>query len=186
MPISRTPISAKTAADHINVALDSCDNRSLLQSLRYVAEQVGVARLAQASGLNREHLYRVLAPTGNPQLDTFIRILKSLRLVIRVEPMSAADIKLAQATELKTATGLTQDSLFDSPPEENDLFPDEFPPEDDFPVIEVNTSPKIELTTDEDISVRSFKQPLSISPLTNHEIGILRLIIQEYEKKLED
>jgi probable addiction module antidote protein len=42
----------------------------------------GVAKIAKASGLNRESLYKVLSRGGNPEVNTLRKILAALKMKI--------------------------------------------------------------------------------------------------------
>jgi probable addiction module antidote protein len=59
---------------------------AILSAIRIVAEARGFKNFAESAKLNRENLYRVLTETGNPRLDTFLKILKALELKLSVEP----------------------------------------------------------------------------------------------------
>lgn len=76
------------AAAYLNAALEENDQEIFLLALRDVAEVRGFAQVAQGAELNRENLYRMLSPTGNPQLSSLNALLRSigLRLAIEVEP----------------------------------------------------------------------------------------------------
>lgn len=176
----RPPISTREAADQINIGLESGDNKALLESLRYVADKVGMTRLAKATGLNREHLYTMLGQKGNPNLDTITRILRGLRLVLRVEPMTADDVSMTQAWELKEATGLIQDSIWDIPDDDED-FPDVV--DLDFPEPEKKHEQVIVPVTvneDELIVPATRLRSAFIGPLTSSEIQTIREMIGWY------
>jgi probable addiction module antidote protein len=80
---------AETAALYLEEALAAGDDEAFKLALRHVAEaRLGdMASLAEATGLNRETLYRTLSTRGNPTLDTLRRILHALglRVAVRVE-----------------------------------------------------------------------------------------------------
>jgi probable addiction module antidote protein len=79
---------AEEAAAYLNAALDDGDQEVFLLALRDVAEAHGMARVARSARLNRESLYKMLSPTGNPQLSSLNALLRSigLRVAIQVEP----------------------------------------------------------------------------------------------------
>ena len=78
------------AADYLNVALEEDDKELFLLALRNVAEARlgGVSKLAAATGLNRESLYRMLSGKGNPELKSLDRLLHALGLKLAVEAES--------------------------------------------------------------------------------------------------
>ena len=73
------------AAEYLNAALEENSNDLFLLALRNVAEAHGMKKLATASQLNRESMYRMLSEQGNPQLSSLTVILKQLGLKLSVE-----------------------------------------------------------------------------------------------------
>ena len=75
------------AASYLNTAMEEGDKELFLLALRNVAEARlgGMSKLAEASGLNRESLYRMLSGKGNPELKSLDRLLHALGLKIAVE-----------------------------------------------------------------------------------------------------
>jgi probable addiction module antidote protein len=75
------------AAAYLNAALEENDQEVFLLALRDIAEARGFSQVAQNALLNRENLYRMLSPTGNPQLSSLNALLRSvgLRLAVEVE-----------------------------------------------------------------------------------------------------
>ena len=75
------------AAGYLNAAMDEGDKELFLIALRNVAEARlgGMSKLAEATGLNRESLYRMLSGKGNPELKSLDRLLHALGLKIAVE-----------------------------------------------------------------------------------------------------
>ena len=80
------------AAGYLNAALEDGDKELFLLALRNVAEARlgGMSKLAAASGLNRESLYRMLSGKGNPELRSLDRLLHALGLKLAVEADSDA------------------------------------------------------------------------------------------------
>jgi probable addiction module antidote protein len=83
------------ARAYLEVALDEYEENgetdSLLLALRDVAQaQGGVGVLAERSGLNREHLYRVLSSKSNPKLDNLLAIISALGFRLRLDVQQAA------------------------------------------------------------------------------------------------
>ena len=59
------------AAEYLKAALEDEDEpRVLLIALRHLALAQGIAKVAKASGIERESLYRALSVHGNPRLST--------------------------------------------------------------------------------------------------------------------
>jgi probable addiction module antidote protein len=77
------------AAAYLDAALEENDQAVFLLALRDVAEARGFSRMAQDTQLNRENLYRMLSPSGNPQLSSLMALLRSvgLRLAVEADPV---------------------------------------------------------------------------------------------------
>ncbi|MCG3769172.1 MAG: hypothetical protein JW384_00292 [Nitrosomonadaceae bacterium] len=73
------------AAEYLNAALEEDSNELFLVALRNVAEAHGMKKMAVASQLNRESMYRMLSEQGNPQLSSLTVILKQMGLKLSVE-----------------------------------------------------------------------------------------------------
>ena len=79
------------AAGYLNACLEDDDPEVFLLALRQVARaRGGVAKLAENSSLNREHLYRMLSENGNPELRSLEALLDALgfRLSITLKEAS--------------------------------------------------------------------------------------------------
>ena len=77
----------REAAEYLNAALEDGDKELFLLALRNVANARlgGMSKLAVATGLNRESLYRMLSENGNPELNSLDRLLHALGLKLAVE-----------------------------------------------------------------------------------------------------
>jgi probable addiction module antidote protein len=79
------------AAEYLNACLEDGDPEVFLLALRDVARaRGGVAKLAEATQLNREHLYRMLSASGNPELRSLEALLGALgfRLAVTLKEAS--------------------------------------------------------------------------------------------------
>lgn len=56
------------------------------RSLGYAARSAGMAKIAKASGLNRESLYKALKEDAHPRFDTVMRILNAMGLKLLIKP----------------------------------------------------------------------------------------------------
>jgi probable addiction module antidote protein len=77
------------AAQYLNACLEDEDPRVFLLALRDVADaRGGIRALSADTRLNRESLYRMLSPSGNPSLDSLSTVLGAcgLRLAIQSLP----------------------------------------------------------------------------------------------------
>jgi probable addiction module antidote protein len=75
------------AVEYLKAAIEDMDEpKVLLVALRQIAEaRGGVANVAKAAGVERESLYRVLSPRGNPRLSTLFAVTKAMGLTLTVE-----------------------------------------------------------------------------------------------------
>jgi probable addiction module antidote protein len=76
------------AAAYLNAALEDGAKHVLLLALRDVVEARGMSQVAREARLNRENMYRMLSPAGNPQMSSLNSLLRSigLRLTVEVAP----------------------------------------------------------------------------------------------------
>jgi probable addiction module antidote protein len=75
------------AAEYLSAAFEDGDHEVFLLALRDVANAKGISEIARETKLNRENLYRMLSPKGNPKLKSLSSLLRSvgLRLSVKVE-----------------------------------------------------------------------------------------------------
>ncbi len=79
------------AGEYLNACLEDGDPRVFLLALRDVARaRGGVAKLAEATELNREHLYRMLSENGNPELSSLEVLLGALGFRLSVSLKEAS------------------------------------------------------------------------------------------------
>jgi probable addiction module antidote protein len=82
---------AQFAAGYLQSALEDGELAVLLLALRRIAEaRGGMAKLAQATGLTREALYRTLSASGNPRLTSLAAILGATGLRLTIVPAEPA------------------------------------------------------------------------------------------------
>lgn len=87
--VRRLRKDSEFAAEYLKAALEDGDEPSvLLIALRHLAQAQGIAKVAKASGIERESLYRALSVRGNPRLSTLVAVTKAigLRLTVEVVP----------------------------------------------------------------------------------------------------
>lgn len=71
-------------AAYLDAWLEDGTPEELLRALSTVARARGMTELARQSGISREALYRALSESGNPTLDTLVRVLKALGVRLAV------------------------------------------------------------------------------------------------------
>ena len=78
----------KFAAAYLNAVLDDGDRAEIMTALRYLTEAFGgVPAIAGKTHLNTTTLYRTLSAKGNPELKSFMEIMKAVGMRILVEPL---------------------------------------------------------------------------------------------------
>ena len=78
----------KFAAAYLNAVLDDGDRAEIMTALRYLTEAFGgVPAIAEKTRLNTTTLYRTLSAKGNPELKSFMEIMKAIGMRILVEPL---------------------------------------------------------------------------------------------------
>ena len=78
------------AAAALSSALEANDLSRFAGALGEIARARGMRNVATETGLGRESLYKSLAPTGNPEFATVLKVLRSLNLQLRVTPREAS------------------------------------------------------------------------------------------------
>jgi probable addiction module antidote protein len=71
-------------AAYLDAYLEDGTPEELLSALNTIARARGMSELARQSCISREAMYRALSESGNPTLDTLVRVLKALGLRLAV------------------------------------------------------------------------------------------------------
>lgn len=79
--------SEEAIAAYFSAALEDGDPKLIAAALGDIARARGMKKIAEASGLSRESLYRALSADGNPSLDTVLRVAKALGLKLQAQPI---------------------------------------------------------------------------------------------------
>jgi len=69
----------------LEAALEDGHPQVIAACLGAIARAKGMTQIAQATGLNREGLYKTLSGEGNPELGTFMKVIKALGLHLEVK-----------------------------------------------------------------------------------------------------
>jgi probable addiction module antidote protein len=64
----------------LEAALEDGNPQVIAAALGAIARAQGMAKIAKETGLNPKSLYRALSGEGNPELDTFIKVVRALGL----------------------------------------------------------------------------------------------------------
>ncbi len=75
------------AASYLRAALADDDERVFLLALRDVLEARGgnIPHLAEVTNLNKQNLYRMLSPNGNPRLSSLKTVLHAIGFEMSIE-----------------------------------------------------------------------------------------------------
>ncbi len=85
----------KEAQAYLDAAMEQGDKKYFLKALRNVAEaRGGIGKVAAATKLNRESLYKMLSEKGNPRMETVEEVLEFFGCRLSVQ---TKDKKLALA-----------------------------------------------------------------------------------------
>ena len=82
----------KTEGDMVGLleaALEDGHPQVIAAAVGAIARAHGMTKLAKETGLNREGLYKTLSGEGNPELATFIKVIKALGLQLHATPIAS-------------------------------------------------------------------------------------------------
>lgn len=74
----------ETIAEYLTAALEDENPDVFLTAISDVAKARGMAAIAKSTGLDRERLYKALAPGAKPRYDTILKVLHGLGVKITV------------------------------------------------------------------------------------------------------
>ena len=103
-------------AGYVNAAMEERDMATFLLALRDAADAQGMGKVAEQAELNRQNVYRMLSPDGNPTLDSLLSVLHVLGMDLRVEP------KKVRANAVATVSPTLLET--EQEPEQFQLVPD--------------------------------------------------------------
>lgn len=72
--------------DYLEAIFEEADNDQniILSGLSEASKSIGIKKISERTQLDRTHLYRAIKEDSNPTLSTFLKILDSLNLSLRV------------------------------------------------------------------------------------------------------
>ena len=73
-------------ADLLDDAVGTGHAGYIANALGVIARAQGMAKLAEATGMQRTALYRALSENGNPTLETVLKVVDALGLEIHIQP----------------------------------------------------------------------------------------------------
>lgn len=68
----------ETITEFLTASLEDPNPDVFLQALQEAAKARGMSQLAKDSGMNRESLYKALAPGAKPRYDTVLKVMNAL------------------------------------------------------------------------------------------------------------
>jgi probable addiction module antidote protein len=77
--------SPEDVAHFLEAAFEDGTSAEIAHALGTVARSRGMGALAEKTGLSRQALYKALGETGNPTLDTFVKVIRALGLKLVAE-----------------------------------------------------------------------------------------------------
>ena len=80
--------SEEAIAEYLSACLEDKNPDVFLAALSDVAKARGISRVAEASGLGRESLYKALSPGAHPRYDTILRVVSAMGLKFTVGGIS--------------------------------------------------------------------------------------------------
>jgi len=67
-------------AAYLDAVLEDGDPRVISKALGDIARAKGMTNIARATGMSRESLYKALSPDGNPEMATFLKVVRAVGL----------------------------------------------------------------------------------------------------------
>ena len=83
---------------YLEEAFSSGDHREIAAAIGTVARARGMTQVAHEAGVSRESLYRALSKSGNPELSTFLRVLRACGLRLSAPTMQGTAAYKARKT----------------------------------------------------------------------------------------
>jgi probable addiction module antidote protein len=74
----------KDISEYLEAVFEEGDPALVAHALGIVARAKGMTKIARATGLGRESLYKALSSKGNPELTTVFKVLRALGLKLKV------------------------------------------------------------------------------------------------------
>ena len=88
--------SGEMISAFLDAAFESGDTSRIAEALGDVARALGMARIARATGLAREQLYRTLSAEGKPELSTVLKVMAAFGGGLRSKFPRAPNRRTAQ------------------------------------------------------------------------------------------
>lgn len=76
--------SGRDITEYLGAVLEDGAPALVAHALGVISRAKGMSAIAAKAGLGRESLYKALSSDGNPELATFLKVIKALGLRLRV------------------------------------------------------------------------------------------------------
>ena len=81
--------SNEMIAEYLNAVLEEGNDTEIVTAIGHVAKAIGMAKIAQETGMSRPNLYKALSEGAKPQFSTIMKVLKAVGGQLKVSPISA-------------------------------------------------------------------------------------------------
>ena len=88
-------------AAYLEAALEEGDPALVAAALGDIAKAKGMTQIARDAGLGRENLYKALAPSGNPEFATIMKVVSALGLQLHASTAAPKAGTLPHSVSLK-------------------------------------------------------------------------------------
>jgi probable addiction module antidote protein len=95
--------SDEMVAAYLDLAFESGDLSRIASALGNVARAKGMTKIARATGLSREQLYKTLSADGKPELATVLKVMAAFGAGLRSSFRGAKRAKAASRTRARHA-----------------------------------------------------------------------------------
>jgi probable addiction module antidote protein len=74
-------------AEYLNTVLEEGNNSDIIIAIGHVAKAIGMAKIAEETGMSRPSLYKALSEGAKPQFGTIMKVLKAIGGQIQINPL---------------------------------------------------------------------------------------------------
>jgi len=79
--------SNEMVAEYLNTVLEEGNESDLVVAIGHIAKTIGISKIIEQTGLNRETLNKSLSYESKPQFETIMKILKAIGGKINISPI---------------------------------------------------------------------------------------------------
>lgn len=78
--------SKEMIAEYLNAVLEEGDEADVITAIGHVTKVIGMAKIAEETGLSRPSLYKAFSKDAKPQFGTIMKVLKAIGGRIQINP----------------------------------------------------------------------------------------------------